>query len=227
MKLKFLLILALITSRLSSQTITDIVVNSPVHNTLETAVVAAGLAPTLSAAGSLTVFAPTDQAFAALPAGTISALLADPQGALTKILLYHVVSGKIQAAAISNGQIITTLNGKTVRARLSNGSLFINNSKITVKNIKATNGIVHVIDAVLLPPQTVMDVIENSSVHNTLEAAIGAAGLNKTLNGVGPFTVFAPTDAAFANLPNGVVSSLLADPRGALTKILTYHVLSG
>jgi transforming growth factor-beta-induced protein len=226
MKTQLLLLLVFFSFRLSSQTITDIVVNSPVHNTLEAAVIAAGLAPALSAPGSLTVFAPTDDAFATLPAGTVAALLADPQGALTKVLTYHVVSGKIQAAAISNNQIITTLNGKTVRARISNGSLFINNAKITVKNIKATNGIVHVIDAVLIPPTTVMDIIANSTVHNTLETAIGAAKLTKTLDGKGPFTVFAPTDAAFANLPAGVVSSLLADPKGALTRILTYHVVA-
>ncbi len=227
MKLNLLLIVAFFSFRLHSQTITDIVVNSPVHNTLETAVIAAGLAPALSAPGALTVFAPTDQAFAALPAGTLSALLADPSGALTKVLTYHVASGKIQAAAITNGQIITTLNGKTVRARISGGNLFINNSKITVRNIKATNGIVHVIDAVLIPPTTVMDIIANSAVHNTLEAAIGAAGLTKTLLGSGSFTVFAPTDAAFAALPAGTIPALLADPKGALTRILTYHVVSG
>ncbi len=227
MKLKLLIILAFFSIRLHSQTITDIVVNSPVHNTLEAAVIAAGLAPALSAPGALTVFAPTDAAFAALPAGTISALLADPQGALTRILTYHVVSGKVQAAAISNGQFITTLNGKTVRASVSNGNLFINNAKVTVKNIKATNGIVHVIDAVLLPPQTVMDVIANSAVHNTLEAAINAAGLAKTLNGSNFLTVFAPTDAAFAALPAGTIPALLADPKGALTRILTYHVVAG
>lgn len=227
MKLKFLILVALFSFRLQAQTITDIVVNSPNHNTLETAVIAAGLAPALSAPGALTVFAPTDQAFAALPAGTLSALLADPTGALTKVLTYHVVNGRVQAAAITNGQVITTLNGKTIRAKVSNGTLFINNAKVTVRNIKATNGIVHVIDAVLIPPQTVMDVIANSSVHNTLEAAIGAAGLTKTLLGSGPFTVFAPTDAAFAALPAGTVPALLADPQGALTRILTYHVLSG
>jgi uncharacterized surface protein with fasciclin (FAS1) repeats len=93
MKLKLLFLIAFFSIRLHSQTITDIVVNSPVHNTLEAAVIAAGLAPALSAPGALTVFAPTDQAFAALPAGTLTALFANPQGALTKILTYHVVSG--------------------------------------------------------------------------------------------------------------------------------------
>ncbi len=223
MKLKLLFIAFLIAIQVKSQTVVDIIVNSPVHNTLEAAVVAAGLATPLSGDGPFTVFAPTDQAFAALPAGTVQSLLADPQGALTKILTYHVLPFKSNAGGLYYSE--TTLNGKTVRITRERNTIFVNNAKITVKNIKAKNGIVHVIDAVLIPPTSVADIIENSSVHNTLEAALKAANLTKTLAGSGHFTVFAPTDAAFSALPAGTVESLLANPQGALKSILLYHVL--
>ncbi|MBK7009308.1 MAG: fasciclin domain-containing protein [Saprospiraceae bacterium] len=101
--------------------------------------------------------------------------------------------------------------------------VFINNAKVTVADVIADNGVVHVIDAVILPPSTVVDIALNSPVHTTLVAAVSAAGLVSTLQGDGPFTVFAPTDAAFAALPAGTIEALLADPQGALTDILLYH----
>jgi uncharacterized surface protein with fasciclin (FAS1) repeats len=209
-------------------TVVDIIVNSPNHNTLEAAVGAAGLGATLSGTGPFTVFAPTDAAFAALPPGTVQALLADPQGALTKILLYHAVAGTALSTSLTNNQSIQTINGKNVTVTINTNGVFINNAKVTVADIVADNGVVHVIDAVLIPPTvTVVDIIVNSPVHNTLEAAVGAAGLGATLSGTGPFTVFAPTDAAFAALPPGTVQALLADPQGALTKILLYHAVAG
>ena len=207
-------------------TVVDVIVNSPNHNTLEAAVIAANLAGPLSGTGPFTVFAPTDAAFAALPAGTVAGLLADPQGALTDILTYHVVGAEALSSSLSNGQTIVTLNGKSVTVTINANGVFINNAKVTVADIQADNGVVHVIDAVLIPPVvTVVDVIVNSPNHNTLEAAVVAAGLAGTLSGDGPFTVFAPTDAAFAALPPGTVAALLADPQGALTNILTYHVV--
>ncbi len=211
-------------------TVVDVVVNSENHNTLEAAVLAAGLAGTLQGAGPFTVFAPTDAAFAVLPAGTVESLLEDPSGALTNILLYHVVSGKTMSSDLSDGQMIKTVFGKDVKVMITADGVFINNAKVTVADIEAENGVVHVIDAVLLPPAlpaTVVDVVVNSENHNTLEAAVLAAGLAGTLQGAGPFTVFAPTDAAFAALPSGTVESLLKDPSGALTDILLYHVVSG
>jgi len=214
-----------------SQTVVDIVVNSPQHNTLEAAVIAADLAGTLSGTGPFTVFAPTDAAFAALPPGVIDELLADPQGELTNILLYHVVGASALSTSLSDGQMITTLQGQDVTVTISGPNVFINNAQVTVADIVATNGVVHVINAVLLPqvelPATVVDIIVNSSIHTTLEAAVIAADLAVALSGAGPFTVFAPTDAAFAVLPAGVLNSLLADPDGALTDVLLYHVVSG
>ena len=209
-----------------SNTVADIIVNSENHNTLEAAVTAAGLAETLSGNGPFTVFAPTDDAFAALPAGTLDALLADPSGALTDILLYHVIGAKVMSTDLSDGQMAETLLGKDVKVTINNDGVFINDAKVTVADIEADNGVVHVINAVLTPPSnTVVDIIVNSENHTTLEAAVTAAGLAETLSGDGPFTVFAPTDDAFAALPAGTIDALLADPSGALTDILLYHVI--
>jgi uncharacterized surface protein with fasciclin (FAS1) repeats len=206
------------------ETVVDLVVNSDAHTTLEAAVVAAGLVETLQGEGPFTVFAPTDAAFAALPAGTVEALLADIP-ALTNILTYHVVGAKAMSSSLSNGQKIVTVQGQEVTVTINEDGVFINNAKVTVADLEATNGVVHVIDAVLTPlPETVVDIVVNSDAHTTLEAAVVAAGLVETLQGEGPFTVFAPTDAAFAALPTGTVEALLADIP-ALTNILTYHVV--
>jgi len=214
----------------AQNTVVDIIVNSTEHDTLEAAVIAAELADDLSGPGPFTVFAPTDEAFAALPSGTIETLLADPTGTLAQILLYHVVGGQALSTDLSDGQIIATLQGQTVEVTINAEGVFINDAQVIVADITATNGVVHVIDAILLPPApqpttTVVDVIVNSDVHNTLETAVIAAGLVETLSGTGPFTVFAPTDAAFAALPAGTVETLLVDPTGALTQILLYHVV--
>jgi uncharacterized surface protein with fasciclin (FAS1) repeats len=214
----------------AQNSVVDIIVNSADHDTLEAAVIAAELADDLSGPGPFTVFAPTDAAFAALPSGTIETLLTDPTGTLAQILLYHVVSGQALSTDLTDGQTITTLLGEDITVTIGMNGVMINNATVVVADITATNGVVHVIDAVLLPPApqpttTVVDVIVNSDVHNTLEAAVVAAGLVETLSGTGPFTVFAPTDAAFAALPAGTVETLLADPTGTLTQILLYHVV--
>ena len=135
----------------TSNTVVDIIVASPDHETLEAAVIAAELADDLSGDGPFTVFAPTDDAFAALPEGTLDALLADPTGALADILLYHVVSGKVMSADLSDGQTATTLLGKDITVTINNDGVFINEAKVTVADIEADNGVVHVIDAVLIP----------------------------------------------------------------------------
>ena len=206
----------------------DVIRSSPDHTTLETAINIAGLDGALDNEDALlTVFAPTDAAFDALPDGTIEALIADPQGQLTQILLYHVADDVLPSFNINNGQFIKTINGKSVSVRITNGEVFIDNAKVTVADIFADNGVIHVIDAVLLPPTTIVDVLAKSPVHTTLVTAVSAAGLVPTLQGTGPFTVFAPTDAAFAALPAGTIEALLADPQGQLTQILLYHAVAG
>ena len=215
-------------------TVVDIIVGSDEHGTLATAVTAAGLVETLQGAGPFTVFAPTDAAFAALPDGTLEALLDDAEGALTDILLYHVVSGKAMSADLSDGQEIETVFGADIVVTINEDGVFINDAQVTVADLEAENGVVHVIDAVLIPeaeedpmPATVVDIIVGSDDHGTLATAVTAAGLVETLQGAGPFTVFAPTDAAFAALPDGTLEALLDDAEGALTDILLYHVVAG
>ena len=189
----------------------------------------AGLAGALTGDGPLTVFAPTDDAFAALPAGTLDALLADPTGELASILLYHVVAGEALAASLSDGQTITTLENSDITVTINNDGVFINDAQVTMTDLQADNGVVHVINAVLLPPPaTFVEIIVNSPDHETLEAAVIAAELDDDLSGAGPFTVFAPTDEAFAALPEGTVESLLLpENKDQLVAILKHHVVSG
>ena len=212
-------------------TVVDVVVNSENHTTLEAAVVAAGLVETLSGNGPFTVFAPTDAAFALLPEGLIAQLLEDPSGDLTTILTHHVHSGNVLSSDLSNGMMVPTLAGTELSVSIMDGMVQIGNANVSVADIETDNGVVHVIDAVLIPEEdestTVVDVVVNSENHTTLEAAVVAAGLVETLSGNGPFTVFAPTDAAFALLPEGLIAQLLEDPSGDLTTILTHHVHSG
>lgn len=216
------------------QTIAGIVLNSPIHTTLLSAVSAAGLVETLATGGPFTVFAPTDDAFAALEAavpGIIDELLSDPTGALTQVLLYHVVAGATFSGDLTDGQEITTLqaSGQTVTVTLDGGNVFINDAQVIVEDIEATNGVVHVIDAVLVPEDetTIWDVVVESDVHTTLEAAVLAAGLDGPLNNLDlELTLFAPTDDAFAALGTAV-DDLLLDPTGALANVLLYHVVGG
>jgi len=137
-------------SSLYSHTVVDIIVNSEDHTTLEAAVVAADLDGTLSGAGPFTVFAPTDAAFAALPSSLIDNLLADPTGDLANILKYHVVGASAMSGSLSNGQEITTLLGEDVTVTINSEGVFINNAKVTTADISADNGVVHVIDAVMV-----------------------------------------------------------------------------
>jgi uncharacterized surface protein with fasciclin (FAS1) repeats len=147
-----LVMMASITAMTYAQsTVVDVVVNSADHTTLEAAVIAAELADDLSGEGPFTVFAPTDGAFAALPEGTVASLLEDPTGELANILLYHVVSGKAFSSDLSNGQTIATLNGDKVEVKIKGGKAYIDNARVTVADIKADNGVVHVIDAVMIP----------------------------------------------------------------------------
>ncbi len=120
-----------------------------------TAVQEAGLVDTLKSEGPFTVFAPTDEAFAALPDGTIEALLADPEGALTDILLYHVVSGKVMAedAIGLDGQMVETVGGSSFNVALHDGALMIDGATVIQADIDTSNGVIHAIDAVLIPAE--------------------------------------------------------------------------
>ena len=209
-------------------TIVDVAVEAGSFTTLVAAVDAAGLTPVLSGEGPFTVFAPTDEAFAALPAGTVEALLADPE-ALADILTYHVVAGEVFAADVVNLTSATTVQGQDITIEVVDGNVFVDGAMVVTTDIATDNGVIHVIDAVILPetgPGTIVDVAAEAGSFSTLLAAAEAAGLVDALNGEGPLTVFAPTDDAFAALPEGTVEALLADTE-ALTAILTAHVVPG
>jgi uncharacterized surface protein with fasciclin (FAS1) repeats len=193
-------------------------------STLLTAVEAAGLTATLTTGGPFTVFAPTDAAFDALPAGTLDALLADTD-ALSQVLLYHVLNGEFTATQLEGLSSVETLQGQPLVVTL--GSVAVNGVTVQQGDIQADNGITHVIDQVLLPPE--LDIVETAVAtagFSTLAAAVEAAGLIAALQADGPFTVFAPTDEAFAALPAGTLDALLADP-AALAEVLLYHVVDG
>ena len=220
-------------------TITAAVVADAQLSTLEAAVVRAGLATTLSGPGPFTVFAPTDAAFqAALTALGLTAeqLLANP--ALADILTLHVVPGRLTAAQLSNGQTLTTVNGETLTVRIAGGRVGVDtedadtapNAFVSTADVSASNGVIHKIDAVLLPAPTatVTETVVADAQLSTLEAAVVRAGLAGTLSGPGPFTVFAPTDAAFQAALTALgltAEQLLALPN--LGEILTFHVVPG
>jgi uncharacterized surface protein with fasciclin (FAS1) repeats len=132
--------------------IVDTAIAAGSFETLVTAVSEAGLVDALKSEGPFTVFAPSDDAFAKLPDGTIETLLADPEGQLRDILLYHVVSGKIMAADLYDGLEVETLLGQKLQFCFDSGKPFVGESAIVATDIEASNGVIHVIDAVLLPP---------------------------------------------------------------------------
>lgn len=133
-------------------TVVDIAVGSADHSTLVAAVKAAELVETLSGTGPFTVFAPTNAAFDMLPKGTVEGLLKPEKKAdLTSILTYHVVAGNVKAADLTDGQIIKTVNGKELKVTIKDGKVMINGANVTTADLVAGNGVVHVIDAVLLP----------------------------------------------------------------------------
>ena len=213
----------------NNETVMSIIENSPIHTTLETAINAAGLAETLSGDGTYTVFAPSDEVFAALPDGSLDLILANTE-LLTNLLLGHVHEGELYSADLTDGLNVTMMNEGDLTVSNDGMTIMIDDAIIFQEDLPATNGVVHVIDNILpstvIDPDTltVMSIIEASPEHTTLEAAINAAELAVTLSGEGPFTVFAPTDDAFALLPAGTVEGLLADIP-ALTEILLHHVV--
>jgi transforming growth factor-beta-induced protein len=210
------------------------------------AVVAAGLVDTLSGAGPFTVFAPTNAAFAALLAElkvSKEALLAD-KALLTKVLTYHVLPGRVLAADIREGAQATTVQGETFTLSLLGGASITDargrKANIVATNVQASNGVIHVIDKVILPKATtppppppatlnIVQVAQGLPDFSILVEAVVAAGLVDTLSSAGPFTVFAPNNAAFAALLGELKltkEQLLAN-KGLLTAVLTYHVLPG
>ena len=212
--------------------------------TVVAAVKAAGLAETLSGPGPFTVFAPTNDAFNKLPKGTVDTLLkTENKDKLVSILTYHVVPGRYTSKDLKNGMTLTTVQGATLMIKRSGMNIWINGARIAIRDVISSNGVTHVINGVLMPPAPKgvmvggalmvpnLDIVENAmNAKNvtTVVAAVKAAGLVDTLKSKGPFTVFAPTNDAFAKLPAGTVETLVKpENKATLTSILTYHVVAG
>jgi len=191
----------------------------------------------LKSEGPFTVFAPTEEAFAAALEAlglTAGELLADVE-MLTAVLTYHVVPGRVMAGDLTGAMSmpVATVNGAEISITEAAGSVTVNEATVVVADIEASNGVIHVIDQVLLPPADepgdLVDVAVSAGEFPTLIAAVEAAGLLDTLKSEGPFTVFAPTEEAFAAALEALgltAGELLADVE-MLTAVLTYHVVPG
>jgi len=221
--------LGALADKAGSADIIDTAVAAGSFKTLAAALTAAGLIETLKGEGPFTVFAPTDEAFAKLPKGTVESLLKpENKSELIAVLTYHVVPGKVMADKVTGLKFAETVNGQRVDIAVKDGTVMIDGATVIKADVAASNGVIHVIDRVILPSsQNVVEVARENG-FSTLAAAIEAAGLTETLSGKGPFTVFAPTDAAFAKLPKGTLERLLMpENKAELAKILTYHVVPG
>ncbi|MEO1330704.1 MAG: fasciclin domain-containing protein [Pseudomonadota bacterium] len=220
--------------------IVDTAVSAGQFQTLVAAVQAAGLVDTLKGPGPFTVFAPNDDAFAKLPAGTVETLLQpENRDQLVTLLTYHVVPGRVTAGQLAGQQTTAdTVEGRAVAIDGTDG-VTVNSSTVIAADVMATNGVIHVIDSVLMPSDApvqktgtgdadIVDTAIAAGDFQTLVAAVQAAGLVDTLKGEGPFTVFAPTDAAFARLKQGTVQKWLKpENKELLNQVLTYHVVPG
>ncbi|HEX8876256.1 MAG TPA: fasciclin domain-containing protein [Phycisphaerales bacterium] len=213
----------------AKQDIVDTAVGVGNFKTLAAALQAAGLVETLKGKGPFTVFAPTDAAFEKLGTATINDLLKPENKAkLAAILTYHVVPGRVLAKDVTTTSVATA-NGQRIELVVKDGKVTIDNANVTATDVLASNGVIHVIDTVILPnDQTIVGTAVANGKFTTLAKLLQAADLVETLNGSGPFTVFAPTDEAFAKLDKATVESLLKpENKSKLQEVLKYHVVSG
>merc|ERR1719272_192039 len=198
-------------------------------STLVSAVVAADLADTLSSPGPFTVFAPTNEAFAALPAGTFDDLMKpENKAVLADLLTYHVLPEQVLSTQLTASQTVKTVEGKDLAITKDSRGVIVGNQKVSAADNLASNGVVHIIDGVLSVPTipNIVELAESVKDLSTLVSAVVAADLVDTLSSAGPFTVFAPTNEGFNALPAGVVDSLMKpENKAQLVDILTYHVL--
>jgi uncharacterized surface protein with fasciclin (FAS1) repeats len=257
MKRKVLLLLSLVlllsfsamgAAAQTNDNIVDIAAKNSNFDTLHTAVVVAGLADTLASADAqYTVFAPTDAAFGDLDPALLSAALADPKGALTTVLTYHVVAGNYSGAELLEMGTVTTLQGEELTITTRNDDVFVNDARVVIADVPAKNGIIHAIDAVLLPAavtggadtaattettaaaadtagdtasKTIAEIAVEAGNFTSLVGALQATGLVATFTMPGNYTVFAPTDDAFAALGDIDLSE------DELKAILLYHVVN-
>jgi uncharacterized surface protein with fasciclin (FAS1) repeats len=218
-------------TRASNVDIVQTAVAAGQFTTLASLLQKAGLVDTLATGGPFTVFAPTDAAFAKVPKATLDALAADP-AKLKAVLLYHVVPGRVTAADVVKLTSAKTAEGRSVAIKVVNGSVFVDGAQVTTPDVEASNGVIHVIDSVLIPkeatpaPKTIVQTAVGAGSFKTLTSLLKKAGLVSTLQGKGPFTVFAPTDAAFAKVPKATLAAL-GKNKAMLRSVLLYHVVKG
>lgn len=212
------------------KTITQIVVDGADFTLLEAAVVRAGLADALST-GSLTVFAPTDAAFRAAGFADVNAINNTPVATLQAVLQYHVIGSKINAAAIQSGDNQATKMLSNVDAYITKNAagVSINGATVTQADVSASNGVIHVINAVILPPS--VNIVGLASANANLSYLVAAvtragSGVVNALTAAGPLTVFAPTNAAFQAAGFPTIASIEAADPATLAGILTYHVVA-
>jgi transforming growth factor-beta-induced protein len=176
--------------------------------------------------GPFTVFAPTDTAFTRIPEAVRTAVTGDEE-LLATVLTYHVVEGELNAADLQDGQQLMTLADVPLTVNVVDGAVFINGNQVEAADVAASNGVIHVMSDVLLPPiGDIIDVATTLPGFDTLAGLVTDADLVDTLRGEGPFTVFAPPNAAFEALPAATLSAV-SDDLDLLTTVLTYHVVPG
>jgi transforming growth factor-beta-induced protein len=201
--------------------IVDTAVAADDFTQLAQALTTAGLVEALKGDGPFTVFAPNDAAFEAFEEENPGVLADLSQDELANILQYHVVSGAaVRSSALQDGQLVETLAGPVLAIDLSGGSPLVNDARVVAADVEASNGVIHVIDRIIIPPGDIVEVATSADQFTILAQALADAELIETLQGEGPFTVFAPTDAAFEALASVPTGDALAD-------VLTYHVLPG
>ena len=202
-----------------------------IHSSLVAALSKADLVTTLQGDGPFTVFAPTDQAFADAGIELDSFTTDEEIAALADILLYHVYSGAVNAADVTDGLTVTMVNGDDASFTVTADAVMVGDATVTLADVPASNGVIHVIDTVLMPPADLVNdiptIASGTGVHTALVAALSKADLVTTLQGDGPFTVFAPTDQAFTDAGIDLDSFTTDEEIAALANILLYHVYSG
>jgi len=213
--------------------IVQVAQRTPDLSTLVAALTAGKLVGTLEGNGPFTVFAPTNEAFAKIPKDTLTKLLAD-QKLLDQLLEYHVLSGDFSMRDLESTKLVSTLEKEEVIVRSMSGTIMVNNANVVTADVEATNGVVHVVDKVLVPPdfplalypEDIVELAESQPDLSTLVQALVAGKLTATLSGQGPYTVFAPTNEAFAKIPAADLQKLLKNTK-ELDALLEYHVLTG
>ena len=210
-----------ISSADGTEDIPTVAAGTTVHDSLVAALTHVDLVTTLQGSGPFTVFAPTDQAFTDAGIDLANFQTQEEKDTLTQILLFHVFDGSVPASAVTDGMMAEMINGDKIAFTNDGTTVTVGGATVTQADVAASNGIIHVIDKVLMPPTDIPTTASGTGIHNTLVNAVVDAGLLSTLEGEGPFTVFAPTDQAFTDL--GVDLSTLS--QSELSDILLYHVV--